>query len=137
MPVYRNFGRITFKKTAIGNDRRKTGAKIPRSLSKRGQFFPLLLFLVYQKRNFYYGLFPIQPEYSARRWQHMCSRCVFLSLSSPGDVINNSIFDIIATACYKKRTPIYTIQKHMKSHTGRAADWGLMKVPPQLVLLLL
>jgi hypothetical protein len=46
-----------------------------------------------------------------------CAAGVYFSLSPPGDVINNSIFDIIATACYKKkRTPIYWTVTYEESY---------------------
>ncbi len=61
--------------------------------------------------------------------QQVCS--VFLSLSSPGDVINNSIFDIIATACYKKRTPIYWTVTYEESY-GQGSRLGFDEGPSTL-----
>ncbi len=52
-----------------------------------------------------------------------CAAGVYFSLSSRGDVINNAIFDIIATACYKKRTPIYWTVTYEESYGQQIGVW--------------
>ncbi len=104
MPLYRNFGRIMSKKRPLAT--KKNWCQNSKIFVEKGVKLSSSI-LGYPNRNFnlataVFCFFSIQPEFSVRRRQHMCSRCVFLSLPSPGDVINNSIFDIIATACYKK-----------------------------------